>query len=83
MRSAREGNPQQVGTGQCELLMQWKGLSVAEVTWIDLAEFQQLYPSFQLEDELLVEEGRDVMLGKQYSRRRRGKQSTKDGGSGR
>jgi hypothetical protein len=55
--------------------VQWKGQPVTEATWTDLAAFQETYPSFQLEDELLAEGGRDVMVGKQYTRRRHGKQS--------
>jgi hypothetical protein len=55
--------------------VQWKGQPAAEATWTDLATFQETYPSFQLEDELLAEGGRDVMVGKQYTRRRRRKQS--------
>jgi len=35
-----------------------------------LQEFRDLYPDFQLEDELFAEAGRDVMTGIQYSRRR-------------
>jgi hypothetical protein len=49
-----------------ELLVQWKGLPAAKATWIDLAEFQHLYPSFQPTDELLTEGGggggRDAMI---------------------
>jgi hypothetical protein len=40
-------------------------------------EFQETYPSFQLEDELLEEGGRDVMVGTQYTKRRHGKQGAK------
>jgi hypothetical protein len=31
--------------------------------------FQDLYPEFQLEDELFAQAGRDVMTGVQYTRR--------------
>jgi hypothetical protein len=41
--------------------------------WTDLEEFHKLYPDFHLEDELLMEGGRDVMLGVQYTRRNQGK----------
>jgi hypothetical protein len=54
--------------GRRELLIQWKGLPAAKATWTDRAEFQRLYPSFQLVDELLAEEGRDVMVGLRYQR---------------
>jgi hypothetical protein len=55
--------------GHREVLVQWRGQSAAEATWTDLEEFYKLYPDFQLEDELLMEGGRDVMLGVQYTRR--------------
>jgi hypothetical protein len=34
-------------------------------------DFKQLYPTFELEDELFLEGGRDVMVGIGYRRRRR------------
>jgi hypothetical protein len=37
---------------------------------MEATEFRQLYPSFQLEDKLLVNGGRDVMTGLCYERRR-------------
>jgi hypothetical protein len=40
---------------------------------MDLAEFTLLYPAFQLEDELIVQGGRDVMWGTPYVRRRKSK----------
>jgi hypothetical protein len=55
--------------GRQELLVQWRGQPAAEATWMDRQEFQHLYPNFQLEDELPVEEGRDVMVGIRYTRR--------------
>jgi hypothetical protein len=54
--------------GHRELLIQWKGLQATNATWRDLAEFRSMYPRFQLDDELLVEEGRDVMIGIRYQR---------------
>jgi hypothetical protein len=59
--------------GRCEVLVQWRGKPAAEAMWTDLEEFHKLYPDFQLEDELLMEGGRDVMLGVQYTRRNQGK----------
>ena len=51
--------------------MQWKGESPASATWEDVEPFVAKYPAFQLEDELLLEGGRDVMWGRMYTRRRR------------
>jgi hypothetical protein len=36
------------------------------VTWEDREVFWERYPAFQLADELLIEEGRDVMWGHKY-----------------
>jgi hypothetical protein len=36
-----------------------------------LDEFQKLYPTIKLEDKLVQQEGRDVMVGLQYRRRRK------------
>jgi hypothetical protein len=36
--------------GRHELLVSWKGQAAASATWMDLEEFQHLYPAFQLED---------------------------------
>jgi hypothetical protein len=49
----------------------WQGEPTASATWEDVDSFQDRYPSFQLEDELLVEGGRDVIWGRHYSRRPR------------
>ena len=51
--------------------MQWKGESAASATWEDIEPFRAKYPEFQLEDELLLDGGRDVMVGRTYTRRRR------------
>ena len=40
-----------------QILIQWQGETAASATWEDLEDFQARYPSFQLEDELLVEGG--------------------------
>jgi len=42
-----------------------------ETSWVDLEEFQAQFPMFQLEDELLLQGGRDVMWGLRYGRRNR------------
>jgi hypothetical protein len=36
-----------------------------------MEDFRQRYPVFELEDELFPKEGRDVMVGRTYQRRRR------------
>jgi len=42
----------------------------ADATREPVEEFKALFPSFQLEDELFVEGGRDVMTGNVYQCRR-------------
>ena len=53
------------------MLVQWKDQSPASATWEDMDAFIDKFPTFQLEDELLLEERRDVMYGHTYARRRR------------
>ena len=53
------------------MLVQWKGASAASATWEDRDPFVAKYPGLQLEDELPLNGGRDVMCGKTYARRRR------------
>jgi hypothetical protein len=55
--------------GRRELLVRWKGAPAADASWVPLDEFQEQFPAFELEDELLLQGGRDVMWGKAYSRR--------------
>jgi hypothetical protein len=50
--------------GVRQVLVQWKGESAASATWEDVETFVAKYPDFQLEDELSLEEGRDVMWGR-------------------
>ena len=57
--------------GVRQVLIQWKGETAASATWEDVDSFLHKYPAFQLEDELLVEGGRDVMWGRSYSRKQR------------
>jgi hypothetical protein len=57
--------------GVRQVLIHWKGEPATSATWEDVDSFLDKYPAFQLEDELLVEGGRDVMWGRAYSRRRR------------
>lgn len=57
--------------GVREVLVQWKDKPAADASWMALDDFRSWYPDFQLEDELLLQGGRDVMWGLQYQRRRR------------
>jgi len=51
------------------ILVEWAGMPVSEATWEPVPAFREAHPSFQLEDELFPEGGRDVMVGKTYERR--------------
>jgi hypothetical protein len=53
--------------GVRQVLIHWQGEPSAFATWEDIDSFTKRYPSFQLEDELLVKVGRDVMWGRHYS----------------
>ena len=57
--------------GVRQVLVQWKGESAASSTWEDVDTFRATHPAFQLEDELRLDGGGDVMWGKVYTRRRR------------
>ena len=57
--------------GVRQVLIQWKGETAASATWEDVDAFLTKFPTFQLEDELPLEGGRDVMYGRQYVRRHR------------
>jgi hypothetical protein len=57
--------------GVRQVLIRWKGKPPSAATWEDVDSFIDKYPAFQLEDELLVEGGRDVMWGRHYQRRGR------------
>jgi hypothetical protein len=58
-------------TGRCglewrsvhQILVQWKGETAASATWEDVESFTSKYLNFQLKDELLLDEGKDVMYG--------------------
>lgn len=52
--------------GNWEVLVQWEALPDADASWEPLEDFKHHYPSFQLDDELFVEGGRDVMVGITY-----------------
>jgi hypothetical protein len=48
------------------------GREPSETLWESLKSFKDAYPSFKLEDELFVKDGRnviDVFVGRQYKRR--------------
>jgi hypothetical protein len=62
--------------------VQWTGQATSDASWIELDE------PVQLEDELNLHGGRDVMVGLQYSRRAKqnrvqgsGEQRTEAGGA--
>uniref|UniRef100_A0A0A9DJQ9 Chromo domain-containing protein n=1 Tax=Arundo donax TaxID=35708 RepID=A0A0A9DJQ9_ARUDO len=55
--------------GVWHLLVQWAGLDTDNATWEPVEQFRQSYPDYQLEDELFLEDGRDVMTGMTYQRR--------------
>jgi hypothetical protein len=44
---------------------------VVNATWGELQAFKQAFPSYQLKDALVVERGRDVMIGVTYQCQRR------------
>jgi hypothetical protein len=56
--------------GQLEVLVQWQGKPPAETNWMLLGDFRHAYPAFQLEQGLLTQVGRDVMVGTTYARRK-------------
>jgi hypothetical protein len=55
--------------GVRQVLVRWHDEPVESTSWEDLDEFRIKYPDFQLEDELGLEGGRDVMWGRTYRRR--------------
>jgi hypothetical protein len=57
--------------GLHEVLVHWKGTTATEAQWVNLIEFCDLYPSFQLKDKLILQAGRDVKVGITYQRRQK------------
>jgi hypothetical protein len=57
--------------GMRQVLVHWKNEPAASATWEDLDSFTARFPQFQLEDELTLEGGIDVMYGSTYARTRR------------
>jgi hypothetical protein len=53
------------------VLVEWQGEPLVSATWEDLDDLRARFPSFQLQDELDFEAGRDVMWGRTYARRGR------------
>jgi hypothetical protein len=53
--------------GTWHILVQWAGMPQAEATWEPREAFQEHFPNYQLEDELFVGEGRNVVYT--YARR--------------
>jgi hypothetical protein len=47
-----------------EILIKWKNQPTADSSWEGLDYFRQLYPKFQLEDELILQAARDVTVVK-------------------
>ncbi|XP_068649971.1 uncharacterized protein [Aristolochia californica] len=44
-----------------EVLVQWTNIDATEASWEDVDVFQQAYPTFELEDKLYHQGGRDVV----------------------
>ena len=54
-----------------QILVQWEHAPETSASWEDLEQFKILYPSFKLEGKLFSKEGRDVMWGITYERRKK------------
>jgi hypothetical protein len=60
--------------GVWEVLVQWTNTTASEACWVTVDEFKRSYPNFQLEDELFLQVGGNVVdsfWGTTYERRRR------------
>jgi hypothetical protein len=58
----------QLRRGAWHVLIQWTDMAESDATWERVDEFKVRFPDFQLEDELFLEGGRDVMVGNVYQR---------------
>jgi hypothetical protein len=56
--------------GVRQVLVQWKDEPTASASWEDFDDFHVCFLTFQLEDELVFDGGRDVMCGRTYFRPR-------------
>jgi hypothetical protein len=54
-----------------QVLVHWSGEPASSATWEEFDDFRARFPAFQLEDELVFDEGRDVMYECSYARQRR------------
>jgi hypothetical protein len=68
--------------GVHQVLVHWRGEPTESASWEDLDEFYSKYPDFQLENELDLEGGRDVMWGRTYRRRRDVRRTTERAAGG-
>jgi hypothetical protein len=68
--------------GHRESMVQWVDLDLSSASWVDLDEFQRLYLSYKLEDELRFGGGRDVTVGLTYFRQNRGAKGAEVGNRG-
>jgi hypothetical protein len=59
----------QLRRGVWHVEVQWAGMDTTNAMWEPVDQFKASYLDFQLEDELSLEEGRDVMTGITYQRR--------------
>jgi hypothetical protein len=58
--------------GVRQVLVRWVGTAPSEATWEDVDDFVQRFPTFQLEDELLVEGGKRCYVGPHVLQARQG-----------
>jgi hypothetical protein len=59
--SPEQGLRARLNRGVWELLVKWAGRSATDTTWEAMDDFKQLYPEFELADELFAGEG-EILL---------------------